>query len=129
MAETYHVHAHVAIVNNGQWLAMPKNIGLMPSCNYEMHTHDQTGIIHIETPSLKTFTLGQFFDIWGQPLSTTNVAGITGNVVVYINDNGDARRYMGDPRNIVLTSHRDITLQIGTPAVSSLATYSWYEAQ
>jgi hypothetical protein len=93
-----------------------------------MHTHDNTGIIHIETPNVKTFTLGQVFDIWGQPLSSTNVAGITGNIVVYINDNGDVRRYMGDPRKIVLTSLRDITFQIGTP-LPTLPTYSWYEPQ
>ncbi|MDR5857319.1 hypothetical protein P9239_00670 [Caballeronia sp. LZ062] len=128
MAETFHVHSHVAIFKDGQWLQFPQQIGLPGTCNYEMHTHDQTGIIHIETPTAKTYTLGQFFDIWGQPLTTTNVAGITGNVVVYINDNGDSRRYLGDPRDIVLTSHRDITFQIGSP-VSSLATYSWYEPQ
>jgi hypothetical protein len=128
MSEAYHVHAHLAIINNGQWLAMPKNVGILSQCNYEMHTHDQTGIIHIETPSVKNFTLGQFFDIWGQTLSRTNVAGVTGTVVAYINDNGDVRRYEGELRDIPLTSHRDITLQIGTP-VSSLATYNWYEPQ
>ncbi len=129
MSVNYHVHAHLAIINNGKWLALPKNIGILSSCDYEMHTHDQTGIIHIEAPSVKNFTLGAFFDIWGQPLTSTNVAGITGDVVAYINDNGEARRYMGDLRAITLTSHRDVTLQIGTPAVSTLATYSWYEPQ
>lgn len=129
MAVNYHVHAHLAIVNNGQWLALPQQIGIPANCDYEMHTHDRTGIIHIEAPSAKAFTLGQFFDIWGQPLTSTNVAGVTGAVVAYINDNGDVRRYMGDPRNIPLISHRDITLQIGTPAMSTLATYSWYEPQ
>jgi len=128
MTETFHVHSHLAIIKDGASLALPMNIGLPGSCNYEMHTHDQTGIIHIETPNVKTYTLGQFFDIWGQPLSTTNVAGNTGNIVIYINDNGDVRRYMGDPRDIVLTSHRDITFQIGTP-IPSLPTYSWYEPQ
>ncbi|MBN3756633.1 hypothetical protein G3N95_27105 [Paraburkholderia sp. Tr-20389] len=128
MAETYHVHAHLAIINNGQWLALPQNIGILSQCNYEMHTHDHTGIIHIETPNVKTFTLGQFFDIWGQTLSKTNVAGVTGTVVAYVNDNGDVRRYEGDPRDIELISHRDITLQIGSQ-VNTLATYSWYEPQ
>ncbi|TXC84822.1 hypothetical protein FRZ40_20315 [Paraburkholderia azotifigens] len=128
MSEVYHVHAHLAIINNGQWLALPKNVGILSQCNYEMHTHDQTGIIHIETPSVKNFTLGQFFDIWGQTLSRTNVAGVTGTVVAYINDNGDVRRYEGELRDIPLTSHRDVTLQIGTP-VSTLATYNWYEPQ
>src|SRR6266702_4681960 len=104
-------------------LAYTKHVGILSHCNYEMQTHDQTGIIHIDAPAFKTFTLGQFFDIWGQPLTSTNVAGVTGTVVAYINDNGDSRRYMGDLRNIELTSLRDITLQIGTP-VSTLATYS-----
>jgi hypothetical protein len=126
MAETFHVHSHVAIFKDGQWLAFPKLVGILPQCNYETHTHDNTGIIHIETPNLKTFTLGEVFDIWGMPLSSTNVAGITGNIAIYINDNGDVRRYMGDPRNIVLTSLRDITFQIGS-TLPTLPTYSWYE--
>ncbi|OLL27785.1 hypothetical protein BTH42_31470 [Burkholderia sp. SRS-W-2-2016] len=129
MSVLFHVHAHLAIIKDGQWLALPQNIGIPPSCNYEMHTHDHTGIIHIEAPSEKTYTLGQFFDLWGQPLTSNNVAGITGDVVAYINDNGDSRRYMGDLRNIELTSLRDVTLQIGTPPISTLATYSWYEPQ
>lgn len=124
MSELYHVHTHLAIFKDGQSLAVPMNIGLPGQCNYEMHTHDQTGIIHVETPNLKSFTLGKFFDIWGQPLSATNVAGITGTVVAYINDNGDVRRYTGDLRAIELTSHRAITLQIGTP-VSTLPVYVW----
>jgi hypothetical protein len=128
MSELYHVHAHLAIVSDGQWLALPANVGILSQCNYEMHTHDSTGIIHIETPNVKTFTLGQFFDMWGQTLSNTNVAGVTGTVVAYTNDNGDVRRYEGDLRSIELISHRDITLQIGKP-VNTLATYSWYEPQ
>ncbi|WP_186310787.1 hypothetical protein [Paraburkholderia sp. BCC1886] len=128
MSELYHVHAHIAIVKDGQTLALPANVGILAQCNYEMHTHDSTGIVHIETPTLKNFTLGQFFDIWGEPLTSTNIAGVTGTVVAYINDNGDSRRYMGELRDIELISHRDITLQIGTP-VSTLATYSWYEPQ
>jgi hypothetical protein len=129
MAETYHVHSHLSIVYNGQTRALPANIGLPGSCNYELHTHDNTGIIHVETPNNKRFTLGQFFDIWGEPLTTTNVAGLTGDVVVYIRDNGDIRRYMGDPRNIQLGSLREITLQVGTPPIGSIAQYNWYEAQ
>jgi hypothetical protein len=127
MVENYHVHSHLAIIYNGQWLQTPQNVGITTSCTYEMHMHDHTGIIHIEAPDVKNYTLGQFFDIWGQPLTTTNVAGLTGDVVAYINDNGEARRYMGDLRAIQLISHRAITLQIGTPPITSLPTYTWYE--
>ncbi|RDU97796.1 hypothetical protein DWV00_17325 [Trinickia dinghuensis] len=129
MAVNYHVHAHLAIFYNGQQMILPQHIGLPASCDYEMHTHDHTGIIHIEAPNVKNYTLGDFFDIWGEPLTNSNVAGLTGNIVAYLNDNGESRRYMGDLRAISLMSHRDVTLQIGTPAVSTLATYSWYEPQ
>ncbi|MGN6669382.1 MAG: hypothetical protein ACTHKH_20800 [Trinickia sp.] len=129
MTQSYQVNAHLAIIYNGQWLQTPKNIGVTSGCTYEMSTSDQTGIIHIGSPAVKNYTLGAFFDIWGEPLTATNVAGLSGNVVAYINDNGESRRYMGDLRAIQLISHRDITLQIGTPAVTSLATYTWYLAQ
>ena len=128
MVETYHVHSHVAIYKDGQMLAFPAQVGITSACNYETHTHDNTGIIHMETPNVKTFTLGKFFDLWGEPLTSTNVAGVQGPLVVYINDNGDVRRYMGDPRDIELTSLRDITLQVGT-AIPTLPTYNWYEPQ
>jgi hypothetical protein len=29
-----------------------------------MHTHDESGIIHIEAPKKRAFTLAQFFDLW-----------------------------------------------------------------
>ena len=126
---TYQVNAHLAIIYNGQWVQAPKNVGVASSCTYEMSTSDHTGTVHIGSTSVKNYTLGNFFDIWGEPLTSTNVAGLTGDVVAYINDNGESRRYMGDLRAISLTSHRAVTLQIGTPAITSLATYSWDQPQ
>jgi hypothetical protein len=128
MVETYHVHAHIAIYKDGQLLALPSHLGITSTCDYETHTHDNTGIVHMETPTVKDFTLGKFFDLWGEPLSLTNVAGVQGPVVAYINDNGDVRRYMGALGDIEMTSHRSITLQVGT-AIPALPTYSWYEPQ
>jgi hypothetical protein len=124
MVETYHVHAHIAIYKDGQMLALPSHIGIPASCNYETHTHDNTGIVHMETPAVKDFTLGKFFDLWGEPLTLTNVAGVQGPVVAYINDNGDVRRYMGALGDIELTSHRAITLQVGT-SIPALPVYNW----
>jgi hypothetical protein len=37
-------------------------------CIYWLHTHDETGIIHIESPIKKDFILGQFFDLWKKKL-------------------------------------------------------------
>lgn len=129
MAENYHVHAHLAIVQNGQLLAIPGQIGIPGTCNYEIHTHNPSGELHIETDAFKRFTLGQFFKIWGQPLSATGVAGLSDQPVkFYVSDNGDLRQYVGDPAEIELTSHRAITIQIGS-APAAVPTYTWDTSQ
>ena len=115
----YHIHAHVSLFVNGQQDAIPVEIGITNACLYHLHTHDASGTIHIEAPSPQTFTIGQFFDIWGQPLTTTNVAGFTGPVTVFVN----GAPYSGDPGAIVLTSHEEITLEVGTTVTPP--TYSW----
>jgi hypothetical protein len=129
MTDNYHVHTHLAIVKDGQMLAIPAQIGIPGTCDYEIHTHNPSGELHVETTAFKRFTLGQFFKIWGQPLSTTGVAGFSGQPVkFYISDNGDVREYVGDPAQIELTSHRMITIQVGSKP-ASLATYTWDTTQ
>ena len=46
-------------------------------CFYEIHTHDATGVIHLHANAgaNRPLTLGQVFDVWGQPLTRDNVAG------------------------------------------------------
>jgi hypothetical protein len=129
MTETYHVHTHLAIMQDGQLLAIPGQIGIPGTCNYEIHTHNPSGELHVETDSFKRFTLGQFFKIWGQPLSATGVAGLSGQPVkFYVSDNGDLREYVGDPAEIELTSHRAITIQVGS-APAAVPTYTWDTSQ
>jgi len=121
-----HLHTHLSLFVDGEQKAIPLAIGIKNpfvqnalviagECFYHLHTHDRTGIIHVESPNAtETFTLGQFFDVWGEPLSNTEVAGFSGPVRVYV----DGHRYTGDPRAIVLTAHEQITLEVGTPAVA-----------
>lgn len=121
--EAYHTHSHLAIYRDGVRLAIPQLIGIVgddnvPSstCFYPLHTHDTTGTLHVETDNLERFTLGQFFDIWGQPLTRSNVAGQPSSaVVVYVNDGGNVRKYQGDVRDIELRSYRSIVIQLGAP--------------
>jgi len=141
MNETYHVHAHVSIFLNGDQLIVPKWIGLPPpttgtrgsdgfgNCAYVTHTHDETGEIHIEAAAQAVFTLGQLFDVWGQPLDMTNVnvGGIAGSPIkIYMFDEGDtaATDFTGDPKTIELKRHRQITIQIGT-AISAIPVYDF----
>ena len=72
----YHVHAHLAVYVNGSSRPIPAGIGVVSPilqhtpagdfaqasrCYYWLHTHAQDGVVHIESPSLATYTLGQFF--------------------------------------------------------------------
>lgn len=121
-ADAEHYHAHLSLFVDGQQLAVPLGIGIKNAvvvgdslaiagtCFYWLHAHDRTGIIHVEPAETgHTFTLGEYFDIWGEPLTTSNVAGHQGTVTVYI----DGARYVGDPRAIVLSAHQQITLEVG----------------
>lgn len=123
LTELYHVHSHLAIYKDGVRLAVPPFLGIVGNdtvantfCIYPLHTHDSTGTIHVEPVDNNPVTLGQFFKIWGQPLTRTNVAGQTGEaVVVYLNDGGNLRKYQGDLASIELKSNRSIVIQVGTP--------------
>ena len=80
----YHIHATLSIRVDGQAVEVPSNVGIVTDpdtgqvvCMYELHTHDNSGEIHIEAPEPRTFTLGQFFAVAGVPLTPENVAGFT----------------------------------------------------
>ncbi len=61
----FHIHAHLDIFIDGRPYSVPEAIGIVDrACLYWMHTHDPSGIIHIEAPEKRAFTLAQFFEIW-----------------------------------------------------------------
>jgi len=132
MDQTYHIHTHLSIAVNDQLLSVPEFLGMVPAtstfggCFYQIHTHDKSGRLHIESPVPVDYVLGSFFKIWGQPLTTTNVGGITGMpIVFYITDeDGVTTVYDGDPTAIELKPHREITIQIGTP-ISAIPNFTW----
>ena len=121
----YHIHAHLAVYVNGQPGLIPYGIGIKKpvaeqtsvgpfvaqgDCFYWIHVHDLSGVIHIESPTQRTYTLGQFFDLWGQPLSATRVGPASGPVTAFVNGSP----FPGDPRSIPLDAHQVIQLDVGT---------------
>jgi hypothetical protein len=78
--ETFHIHAMLHIYVNGLLRPLPANIGLDPAKGIEssMHTHDSTGIIHMEAPHPFNYTLGDFFAVWGVKLGPDQVGGLMG---------------------------------------------------
>jgi hypothetical protein len=112
----FHIHQHVAIFDRGKPVAIPDDVGrpVVGNCFYWIHTHTPDGVVHVEAPVFRTFLLGQFFDIWGQPLSATAVGPVRvakGRLRVYV----DGSLYTGNPRKIELNQHSDITLEAGPP--------------
>ena len=117
-----HIHSELSIFNNGTQVQVPPFIGMAPSptggCLYWIHTHDASGVIHVEAGSVSApdggpYTLGDFFDIWGQTLSGDQVGPFKGPVTAYVN----LQPYTGDLRAIPLRSHQLITLEVGKPVV------------
>lgn len=103
----FHIHAHLDVFVDGTEDTVPAEIGITGSCLYWLHTHDPTGIIHIEAPYITTFKLGQFLDIW----SNSSVAAFlpTGSPSAYVN----GQKFDGDFRSIQLNSHDEIALVYG----------------
>ncbi len=127
----YHIHAHLSIFLNGQMLTTPRDIGMVDAtatraaCHYPIHTHDATGVVHAHAATPTRFTLGQFFALWGQPLSRVDVAGLTGlPIVFYVDDDMNVREDIGDPAEIDLLPRRGITIQIGS-RLNSIPTYRY----
>lgn len=127
LGEPYHHHVHLSIFVNGAQLAVPLGIGMEnpghapqgfvyhQTCLYWLHTHDQTGILHMESPqppSPTLFNLGNFFRLWGEPFSNTQLAQFTGTVAVY--DNGMLLTQYADVRQVPLNPGDDLTIVIGT---------------
>ena len=122
----YHIHAHVSIYINGKLTTIPQNVGIDPggSCIYWLHTHDTSGVIHIESPTQKDYILGNFLDEWSQRFSSLGYPSeldLTSGWQVWI----DGKPYTGDFHNIPLTAHKLITLAYNSPNVKPDTTYSW----
>lgn len=68
-----HIHPQLQIVIDGTERTIPSDIGISPGCMRPVHTHDDTGRIHLEFPSPQDVRLGQFFAVWEQPFSKTQI--------------------------------------------------------
>jgi hypothetical protein len=131
----FHVHTHLTIFVNGAPRQVPAGVGISSpqaqqtangpyvgsgACFSWLHTHAGDGIIHIESPVQRTYTLGNFFDIWGQPLGPNQVGPAHGTVTAFYN----GKHYIGNPQNIPLGKFTEIQLDVGHP-LAAPETISW----
>lgn len=122
-----HYHAHLDLIYNGQPVSIPARVGIKSSCLYWMHTHQTSGIIHIEAPkssATRQFTLSDFFAVWGQPLTKKQVATFPLNTGDQVQVWVDGKPYTGDPRKVVLKSHEQVVVEVGSTFVDP-PTFDW----
>jgi hypothetical protein len=122
----YTAYSHLQVYVEGESRALPGGIGLVGerpqptrnglffdarTCMYWLHTRASDGLIEIQSPVPRHYTLGDFFRIWNQPLNGRRVAGGTGQVTAIVNGS----RWNGNPSAIPLNEHTEIELAVGTP--------------
>ncbi len=111
-----HIHQHIDLMVNGSPVTIPAGIGINEAAGFisPVHTHDTSGIIHVESNIVRNFTLGEFFDVWGVRFTKDCIgeycATATSTLRVYAN----GLPVPGDPRSLVLTPHQEIVVVYGT---------------
>jgi hypothetical protein len=113
----YHVHAHLDIIIEGQVTEISGNTGIRPECLFWLHTHSPNGILHVEAPEERDFTLGQFFAVWEQPLSATQILDRTTDNTHQIQATVNGEPWSGNPADIRLDDKTSIVIQYGPPFV------------
>jgi len=113
----YHVHAHLALFVQGRQVGVPAGVGIMDRCLYWLHTHAADGIIHIEAPARREFTLGQFFAVWGQPLERARFLDKTVDSAHEFRAYVNGQPFEGDPASIKLEDKAAIVIEYGPPFV------------
>jgi hypothetical protein len=113
-SEKFHIHALLSIYNQGLLVPVPPNVGIDKPHRVEssLHTHDYTGIIHMEAAKPFRATLGGFFAEWGVRFGAGTLGALEDHgqnrVWVYVNG-----RLISDPARYVLHNGDDIAVGYG----------------
>jgi len=107
-----HIHQHLDLYVNAKKVTLPALIGIFDNSYItEVHVHDTTGVIHVESPTRRTFTLGQLFGEWGVKLTASCVGSYCGHLRWWVN----GQRRTGDPAALILKAHQEIAIAAGPP--------------
>jgi hypothetical protein len=114
--QIFHIHSLLHVYIHGEPVTVPANIGFKePTGPFSpIHTHDDTGIIHMEADQEYDFTIGQFFAVWGVAFSNDQLGPYKpkgdDKLSVYV----DGKK-VSDPVNYVMKEHDNIAVGYGKP--------------
>jgi hypothetical protein len=132
----YHIHQRIDLYDQGKRMPIPALIGIpndgkTPTCYYWIHVHQLDDIIHVESPTAKTYTLGDFFDVWNGTKNSTVPRGYSflthleaaspSQITVFYN----GKRWKSGYRSVPLTEHALITVEIGKPVIPPRPAPNW----
>ncbi len=117
------LHVHLSVEVEGTKVKIPSSIGLngeeiaggkMASGFVSaIHTHDDSGLVHVHSPDVRPYTLGQLFDVWGVTLTEERIGGycVGGERKLTVETNGEA--VPGDARELQLQDGQRIGVTYG----------------
>jgi hypothetical protein len=107
-----HYHVNLFIYNDGLLHNLPDEVGITQDCLSPIHVHSgDPNRLHIEVPTgfnLPPATLGNFFDIWDQPLTETQVWNHSGTINMTVNGNPFAPPF----GQVILSTEQNIIINI-----------------
>ena len=118
-----HHHEHLDLYVNGRAVTVPAFVGVDQKDGFltELHTHDASGIVHVESPLQRSFTLGQFFCEWGVKLDASCLGPYRGTIAWWVN----GRRMQGNPALLDLRQHQEIVIAAGRPPTTVPSSYAF----
>ncbi|MEU9045219.1 MULTISPECIES: hypothetical protein [unclassified Kitasatospora] len=126
-----HIHTHLDVLADGRPVEVPALIGVDESAQRisPLHSHDTSGVIHVESPVRADFSLGQFLTEWQVSASADHLGGLktdgTHTLKAYVN----GKEVGGDPAAILLHDHDEVALVYGTAAENAAvpvpSSYTW----
>lgn len=116
--QVVHIHQHLDLYAAGKRVTVPAQVGIDADGGFisDLHTHDTSGIMHVESPTQRSFTLGQFFAVWGVQLGPRCIGGLCDAGDKRLHTWVDGKPVTADPTRIVLAEHQEIVLAYGTQA-------------
>jgi hypothetical protein len=112
-----HIHQHLDLYVDGRKVTVPAGIGIDPAVGYApLHTHDPSGVIHVESPTVRTYTLGEFFAVWGVRITPSCLGGYCAGGGRQLRLFVDGRPDRGDPTTLALAPHQELVVAFGTAA-------------
>lgn len=133
--------AHLELFAEGHVVQIPAGIGIAPPrrghgayvaggrCVYSLSTTEPTGVILMS--GIRRATLGRLFELWGQPLTRTRLAGFSAARGLQVSVFLDGVRWTHGPRSAPLVPGAQVAVEVGAhvaphsgyvfPALGSLA--------